>query len=442
MKRNVIAKLVAWKNKAKRKPLVVTGVRQCGKTYAIKQFGTQEFDSFAYFNFEGNEALKSIFDYDLDVKRILNELMLYSGEKIEVGKSLVFFDEIQACPKAITSLKYFCENMQDLHVIAAGSLLGVVIRQQEISFPVGKVERLQMFPMSFEEFVLASENGPALLQAAKANKDGEPLRTVFAEPLEKLLRYYYIVGGMPEAVASFYESKNLDEVSQILSNIIHDYSDDFSKHAPVQDVPKLQLIWDSVPKQLAKDNNKFVFSHVKAGKRAADLENALQWLFNAGLLHKLESVTNAELPLSNNADGGCFKVYMSDVGLLRVKSGLDAQTILNETPLYATFKGALTENFILNELLKQDLHPYFWRSENSAELDFLLESKNSLIPIEVKAEIHTKAKSYSLFCKKYQPQMGLKISMKNFGICQVENTKTTQMPLYTSFRIKETIAKG
>ena len=201
MKRLVFNQLTEWKNKAKRKPLVVTGARQCGKTYAIKEFGTQEFENLAYFNFEGNEALKSIFDYDLNVKRIIEELVIYSSQKIEAGKTLLFFDEIQACPKAITSLKYFCEDMPGLHVIAAGSLLGVVIRQEEISFPVGKVERLQMYPMSFEEFVTASENGESLLKAARANNLQEPLRAVFAESLEKLLRYYYIVGGMPEAVA-------------------------------------------------------------------------------------------------------------------------------------------------------------------------------------------------------------------------------------------------
>ncbi len=439
MKRSISKQLLDWKNKTKRKPLVITGARQCGKTYAIKEFGAQEFANFAYINFEGNEALKSIFDYDLDVKRIVRELTLYSGQKIEVGKTLLFFDEIQACPKAITSLKYFCENMPELHVIAAGSLLSVVIRQQEISFPVGKVERLQMFPMSFEEFVMASENGETLLQAAKSTDACEPLRTVFAEPLEKLLRYYYIVGGMPEAVATFFETHDFEAVSQVLSNILQDYSDDFSKHAPIHDVPKLHLIWDSVPKQLAKDNNKFVFSHVKAGKRTADLEDALQWLFSAGLLHKLECVTNAELPLSNNAEGSIFKVYMSDVGLLRVKSGLDPQTILNETPLYATFKGALTENFVLNELLKQNFHPYFWRSENTAELDFLLEVRNELIPVEVKAEKHTKAKSYNQFCKKFKPKKGLKLSMKNAGTASVEETETLMLPLYESFRVKESV---
>ena len=235
---------------------------------------------------------------------------------------------------------------------------------------------------------------------------------------------------MPAAVASFVQENDFEKVDRILKNILLDYGDDFSKHAPPSDIPKLGLIWDSVPKQLAKDNNKFMFSHVKAGKRAADLEDALQWLFNAGLLHKLECVTNAELPLSNNANGTVFKVYMRDVGLLRLKSGIDASTILEETPLYATFKGAFTENYVMNELVKQGLHPYFWRSENKAELDFLIEIKNELMPIEVKAEEHTKAKSYGVFCKRFSPKKGFVLSQKNIAVTNDGQTETLHLPLY------------
>ena len=405
MKRKILDNLIAWKNEKGRKPLVVTGVRQCGKTYAIKEFGREHFENLAYFNFEGNTALQSIFDYDFNIERIVPELERYSKQKISDGKTLVFFDEIQACPKAITSLKYFCEDRANLHVIAAGSLLGVVIRQAEISFPVGKVERLQMYPMSFEEFVMAAPDGESLL-AGLANYDlNRPLPELYTVPLQNYLKFYYIVGGMPAAVASFMQENDFDKVDKILDNILLDYSNDFSKHASASDIPKLSWIWDSVPKQLAKDNNKFVFSHVKEGKRAADLEDALQWLFNAGLLHKLECVTNAELPLSNNANATIFKVYMSDVGLLRVKSGIDAKTILEDTALYAGFKGPFTENFVMNELIKSGLRPYFWKSQNTAELDFIFEVKNELYPVDVKADLHTKAKSYNVFCKKYSPKI-------------------------------------
>ena len=435
MDRKILKNFIEWMSESGRKPLVVTGVRQCGKTYAIKDFGNRFFENLAYFNFEGNTALQSIFEYDFNVTRIVMELERYSKQKITDGKTLVFFDEIQACPKAITSLKYFCEDRSELHVIAAGSLLGVVIRKSEISFPVGKVERLQMFPMSFEEFLMASDDGRSLLEGLSNYDLRHALPEMYTIPLQNYLKLYYVVGGMPAAVASFVQENDFEKVDRILKNILLDYGDDFSKHAPPSDIPKLGLIWDSVPKQLAKDNNKFMFSHVKAGKRAADLEDALQWLFNAGLLHKLECVTNAELPLSNNANGTVFKVYMSDVGLLRVKSGIDASTILEETPLYATFKGAFTENFVMNELVKQGLHPYFWRSGNKAELDFLIEIKNELMPIEVKAEEHTKAKSYGVFCKRFSPKKGFVLSQKNIAVTNDGQTKTLHLPLYLCGKI-------
>ena len=435
MKRHIIQNFIAWKDSSSRKPLVVTGVRQCGKTYAIKEFGQKHFENIVYFNFEGNTALQSVFDYDLNIDRIVPELERYSRQKITDGKTLVFFDEIQACPKAITSLKYFCENRSNLHVIAAGSLLGVVIRQAEISFPVGKVDRMQMYPMSFEEFLIAMPDGESLLEGLSIYDIRRPLPELYTIPLQKYLELYYIIGGMPAAVASFVQDNDLDKVDHILNNILLDYSDDFSKHAPPSDIPKLGWIWDSVPKQLAKDNNKFMFSHVKAGKRAADLEDALQWLFSAGLLHKLECVTNAELPLSNNANASIFKVYMSDVGLLRIKSGIDAKTILEDTPLYASFKGPFTENFVMNELLKQGLHPYFWKSENTAELDFIFEVKNELYPVEVKAETHTKAKSYNLFCKRFSPKKGFILSQKNAAVTTNETTETWHLPLYLAERL-------
>ena len=407
MKRKITDNLIAWKNEKGRKPLVVTGARQCGKTYAIKEFGREHFENLAYFNFEGNAALQSIFDYDFNIERIVTELERYSKQKISDGRTLVFFDEVQACPKAITSLKYFCEDRPGLHLIAAGSLLGVVIRQAEISFPVGKVEILQMYP----------------------------LPELYTIPLQNYLKLYYIVGGMPAAVDSFVQENDFDKVDRILDNILLDYSNDFSKHATASDIPKLSWIWDSVPKQLAKDKNKFMFSHVNEGKRAADLEDALQWLFSAGLLHKLECVTNAELPLSNNANATIFKVYMSDVGLLRVKSGIDAKTILEDTALYAGFKGPFTENFVMNELVKKGLHPYFWKSQNTAELAFIFEVRNELFPVEVKADLHTKAKSYNVFCKKYSPKKGFVLSQKNIAITTNEHTETRHLPLYLCSKI-------
>ena len=266
--------------------------------------------------------------------------------------------------------------------------------------------------------------------------DGE-LPELYTAKLEKAIKYYYIVGGMPEVVAKWVETHNFEKVEKLQDNILQDYSSDFAKHAPKTDIPKLGWIWDSIPKQLAKDNNKFVFSHVKAGKRSSELEDALEWLVDAGLVHKLELVLNPELPLSFCADATFFKVYMSDVGLLRRKSGVSHKTILEDSDLYRNFKGAFTENFVLNELIKQKIHPYFWRSGNTAELDFLFEYEDVIVPVEAKAEIHTRAKSYGQYCKKYGPKVGFKFSMKNVGENSVENTKTYSVPLYLIWRLKE-----
>ncbi len=439
MQRTIMHSLLKWKDKAGRKPLVLTGVRQCGKTYICKEFGNNYFDDTAYFNFEGNSGLASIFEFDYDVKRIIGELgSIILGKDIIPGKTLVIFDEIQECPKAITALKYFCENMKELHIICAGSLLGVSIKRESVSFPVGKVDRLQMYPLSFEEFVYA-DGGAAILDGAKKYHRFQELPELYTVPLEKYLKYYYIVGGMPEAVLRWTESHNFEVVDEILENILLDYESDFAKHAPVTAIPKLGWIWDSVPKQLAKENNKFVFSHVKAGKRSSELEDALMWLIDAGLIHKLELVSTPELPLSFQADAMYFKIYMSDVGLLRKKSGISPRTILDNSTAYKNFKGSFTENFVLTQLIEQGISPYFWRSGNTAELDFLFEMNEQIVPIEVKAEVHTRAKSYQQYCKKYHPQIGFRMSLKNVGDNQVEATHTISLPLYLIGRMKEYI---
>ena len=429
--------LVEWKDSADRKPLLLTGVRQCGKTWVMKEFGERYFDDVAYFIFEGNQGLSSVFEYDFNIERILDELgNIIRGKTIIPGKTLVIFDEIQACPKAITVLKYFSENKRDLHIICAGSLLGVAIKQENISFPVGKVDRMQMYPMSFSEFLRADGN-KAIYEGVQRYTINRELPQLYTGQLEKELKYYYIVGGMPEAVSKWVETHNFEQVEKIQENILLDYSNDFSKHAPLPDVPKLGWIWDSIPKQLAKDNNKFVFSHVKAGKRSAELEDALEWLVDAGLIHKLELVKNPELPLSFYADATFFKVYMSDVGLLRKKSGVSHKVILEDSDLYKNFKGAFTENFVLNELIKLNIHPYYWNSGNTAELDFIFEYEDKVVPVEAKADIHTRAKSYGLYCKKYTPKIGFKFSMKNVGSHKVQETTTYSIPLYLIWMIKK-----
>lgn len=430
MERNIMKSLLAWKEKEDRKPLLITGVRQCGKTYVVKEFGAQFFESVAYVNFEGNEGLCAIFDYDYDIERIVDELgSMYLEKEIIPGKTLLVLDEIQACPRAITALKYFCENMRQLHVICAGSLLGVAIKQENISFPVGKVDRIQMYPMNFEEFVRA-DGGGKYLELLKKYDIKRPLPENIIDIMEKYLKNYYIVGGMPEVVSKWVSSHDYGKVEEIQDTILEGYGSDFSKHAPLSEVPKLGWIWESVPKQLAKENNKFIFSHVKEGKRSKELEDALQWLKDAGLIYKLELVASPALPLSFEADATYFKIYMSDVGLLRRKSNVSYRTILQGDDNYIRFKGALTENYVMNELIVMGYTPYFWRSGNSAELDFLIEDEGRIIPIEVKAAENTRAKSYALFCKKIAPAIGFKLSLKNVADNMCGETLTYNIPLY------------
>ena len=438
MEREITQQLIQWKNSRRRKPLLLTGVRQCGKTYILMQFGKSRYENTVYLNFEKNEKLKGIFAYDFDIERILKEIQISEKQQILPEKTLLIFDEVQECPRAITSMKYFCENRPDLHLICAGSLLGVALRQENISFPVGKVNRMQMYPMNFREFVRASGSDDLLTVMDQWPTDRE-IPEIYTVPFEKLLKEYYAVGGMPEAVNEWILSNDIHEVETIQDEILEDYADDFSKHAPIKDVEKIRWIWDSVPVQLAKDNNKFVFSHVKEGKRAAELEDALQWLVDAGLVYKLTLVENVEFPLSFAADASWFKLYMADIGLLRRKSGLSWQTIQSGNELYMKYKGALAENYVMNELISSDISPYYWRSGNTAEIDFVIERDNKVIPIEVKAADNMQAKSYRLFCKRYSPEMGIKTSLKNIGENVCENTRTINLPLYLLWNMTDYI---
>lgn len=434
MKREFIKDLVAWKDSARRKPLIVTGVRQCGKTHSLKEFGSSFFENVCYINFESSSSYSSIFDYDFDVKRIIREIEQMEQCKITPGKTLLILDEIQESPRAITSLKYFCENMRELHIACAGSLLGVALKGENISFPVGKVNRMQMHPMSFKEFLIAKGEEKFIEIFADWDINRE-IPEAYARPLERLLKEYYLVGGMPEVVQEYVSSGDFNAVQQIQDEILSDYADDFSKHAPVPEIEKIRLVWDSVPIQLAKENNKFMFSHVKEGKRAHELEAALQWLKNSGLVYLLELVQNAEAPLSANADATYFKVYMADCGLLCRRLGLGYKDFLGETDTMKTYKGAVVENYVLNELIALRKRPYFWRSGNSAELDFLFEEEGNIFPVEVKAATNTRAKSYRQFCKKYQPGKGYKLSLKNLAVNDCEGTVTLSLPLYLVWKL-------
>lgn len=434
MYREITDELIKWKDSKRRKPLMITGVRQCGKTYVLKELGEQYFENTCYINFEANSNYVSVFDFDFNVNRIVNELELLQKMKIIPGKTLLIFDEIQECPKAITSLKYFCENLQELHLVCAGSLLGVALKQENISFPVGKVNRMQMYPMSFKEFVIAmgEERYINLFEKWDVNR---MIPEGYTRPMEQLLKTYFAVGGMPEVVRDYITNKDFQTVTEIQDEILSDYADDFSKHAPIAEIEKLRMIWESIPKQLAKDNNKFVFSHVKEGKRAHELEAALGWLKNAGLIHILELVQNAEVPLSFNADATYFKVYMSDIGLLSRRLGVSIDDYMPENDTLKTSKGAITENYVMNELLYQSKKPYYWKSGNTAELDFIYENDGNVIPVEVKAATNTQAKSYKQFSKKYEPKVGFKASLKNIATNMVYETNTVNIPLYLLWNI-------
>lgn len=434
MKREIIHDLIKWKDSKRRKPLIMTGVRQCGKTHILKEFGNQYFENMCYINFEENKKYADIFEYDFDVERILKEIQFAEKVDINVGKTIVIFDEIQECPNAITSLKYFCENKKELHIVCAGSLLGVALKKENISFPVGKVNRMQMYPMNFKEFLMACEQEQYIEIFSNWALDRE-IPQMYVKPLEHLLKEYYMVGGMPEVVKEYVASKDFEEVKVIQDEILSDYADDFSKHAPIAEIEKIRLIWESVPLQLAKENNKFVFSHVKQGKRAHELEAALHWLKNAGLIYTVEMVQNAEIPLSANADLTYFKVYMSDIGLLSRRLGIDCQNFLDGDELLKTFKGAIVENYVLNELISLNKKTFFWRSGNTAELDFIFEDSGRIVPIEVKAATNTRAKSYRQFCKKYNAEVGYKLSLKNIATNDCEGVETISLPLYLQWNM-------
>lgn len=425
MERTLIYKLMEWKNKSSRKPLILKGVRQCGKTYLLKEFGKRYYEDTAYFNFEETEALKAVFEKDYDTKRIVFELGLHCGKTIQPGTTLLFFDEIQECGRAITAMKYFCENAPEYHIVCAGSLLGIAL-QKQLSFPVGKVDFLTLYPMSFIEYLRAGEE-EAVADYIEQYKKGDALPAVVSEKLELLLKQYYVTGGMPEVVETWFRTKSIEQVENVQQAIINSYELDFAKHAPAKDFPKLSAIWRSIPEQLAKENTKFIFSHVKKGWRSKDLEDALEWLIGAGLVYKVCKIEKPYIPLSSYADDTAFKLYMSDVGILRKLSKLPYEVVLDATPHYREFKGSMTENYVLFELIQSvDDTAYYWSSGNTAEVDFIIQSGAEIVPIEVKSEKNVKARSLAEYRKKYEPRYAVKTSMKN----EIGGEEVLNIPLY------------
>jgi len=425
MERILTNKLLSWKNDRARKPLILKGVRQCGKTFLLKEFGKNHYEDYAYFNFEGNDELQRAFEGDLNPERIINELSVIRMKRILHGKTLIIFDEIQFCNRALTSLKYFCEDAPEYHVASAGSLLGIAL-SKPLSFPVGKVDFLTLYPMNFYEFLLA--NGEDLLceQLEKLPVAG-PVPAAFTKRLEEHLTNYYICGGMPEAVGSWIIDKDIEKLEAILQKILDSYELDFAKHAPATEFPKLSSIWHSIPTQLARENSKFLFSHAKQGLRAKDLEDALEWLLSARMVYKVAKVEKPFMPMSAYADFSYFKLYMSDVGLLRRMSRLPAAAFLEGSDTFKEFKGAVTENFVLCELVNKNGDvPFYWKSGNTAEVDFIVQSGMDIVPIEVKSAGSVRARSLTEYSKKYAPNRVVIASLKNIG--------GNHIPLYMLWR--------
>jgi predicted AAA+ superfamily ATPase len=423
MKRREIARLVAWKSAKDRKPLIIRGARQVGKTWLMKEFGKQEFKQTAYINFESSPVLKTLFSADFSIPRILTAIQIETGITVEAGNTLIILDEIQEAPGGLTSLKYFQENAPQYHVLAAGSLLGVALRSQS-SFPVGKVEFMDLHPLDFLEFLEASKQLP--LADTISSRDW-PLITGFQLRYKELLKQYYYVGGMPEAVASFSENTDFAAVRKIQKNILTAYEQDFSKYALQSIVPRIRMLWNSIPSQLAKENRKFIYGKLRPGARAKEYEEAISWLIDCGLIHKVNNVTKPAIPLKAYEELGVFKLFLTDIGLLSAMVDLDTKSLLEGNTLFTEFKGALTEQYVLQQLLCDYQDIYYWAPANArSEIDFLLQVGSELVPIEVKAEENLRARSLQVFREKYHPKRAIRTSMSDYR----KEERLTNLPLY------------
>lgn len=432
MKRQVYDKLVAWRNKpdSARKPLILRGARQVGKTWILEELGRNEFQSVAYINFEEQRQLSTLFDADFDTERILRSIEIASGVKLIPGETLIIFDEVQSVQRGLLSLKYLHKNAPEYHIAAAGSLLGISIRSNE-SFPVGKVEFADIYPLSFEEFMMALGKD-ALLSSLKS-MDWE-LITTFKEQYVDLLRQYYYVGGMPEVVQSYVDNKDFTLVRNIQKDLLSSYDADFSKHPPLEIIPRLKMVWGNIPSQLAKENKKFIYNALRQGARAKDFELAIEWLKEAGVVYKVGRITNPVLPLDGFVDIDAFKLFVLDIGLLGAMSGLDVKSLINGNEIFTQYKGALTEQFVLQQLLcNEDIVIRYWSTDSGvAEVDFVIQLLGKVIPLEVKAEENLKAKSLKSYIAKYQPPLALRCSMSNFRA----EESLTNLPLYAIMNIQ------
>ena len=424
MYRYAIEDLRNWKHKKNRKPLIIEGARQVGKTWIMKEFGRQEYQNIVYINFDSNARVAELFSADLNTQRILRGIEIYVGKKIDPENTLIIFDEVQEVPKALSSLKYFCEDAPEYHIVCAGSLLGIALHDGT-SFPVGKVEFLKLHPLSYKEFLMAT--GKELYAELIDQKDYQMIAS-FKQIYVDALKEYYYVGGMPEAVVSYSEEQDFAEIRNIQNRILAAYEQDFSKHAPANIVPKIRMVWNSIPSQLAKENRKFLYGLIREGARAKEYETAIMWLSDCGLVHKVSRITTPHLPLKAYEDLKAFKLFLVDVGLLGALAGLNQKILLDGNDLFVEFKGALTEQYVLQQLVTNpDLGVYYYTNDRgSCEIDFLIDDGEKIIPLEVKAEINLRAKSLKSYRDKYAPEVSVRASMADYK----EHDGLVDLPLY------------
>lgn len=423
MIRHEMSYLKRWKQSANRKPLIIRGARQVGKTWLMKEFGRKEYEKCAYVNFESNAVLKTLFADDFNIKRILTAIQIETGVSIEPDNTLIILDEIQEAKGALTSLKYFHENAPAYHIVSGGSLLGVALGNHT-SFPVGKVDFMNLYPFTFIEFLEAINEKP--IADLLKTPDWELIKTFKTKYIERL-RHYYYVGGMPEAVLSFSQDSDFKEVRRIQKNILTAYEQDFSKHAPNEIVPRIRMLWNSIPAQLAKENRKFIYGLIRQGARAKDYELAISWLSDCGLIHKVNNVTKPGIPLKAYEELNTFKLFLSDVGLLSAITNLDARTLLDGNKIFEEFRGSLTEQYVFQQLsVQQDAGIYYWSPDSRAALDFLVQLSDEIIPIEAKAAENLRAKSLKVYCQKYEPKTAIRTSMSDYR----KEEWMTNIPLY------------
>lgn len=408
MERNVLSQLIEWKHKPNRKPLILNGARQVGKTYILKEFGRTQYKDTAYINCDNNAVVNKIFSQDYDTRRILLSLSAVTHVNIKPHETLIILDEIQENPLALNSLKYFCENAPEYHIAVAGSLLGISLHN-DTSFPVGKVDVIKMYPMTFDEFLMAV--GEKQMVSILRSQDFS-LIDAFGSKLTDCLRQYYFTGGMPAAVNEYARSYNIGEVRDIQKQILFGYRRDFSKHAPASQVPRINQVWDSIPSQLAKDNKKFIYGAVKKGARASEFEIAIQWLIDAGLVYRINRVTSPTLPLKFYEDFSAFKLFTLDVGLIGAMVDTPPEDILIGESCFSEYKGAFTELFVLTQIMPQDIPVYYYSANDSrVEIDFIIQKDGRITPVEVKAEVNVHSKSLRTYIDKHPGLTGMRLSM-------------------------------